>query len=157
MSSQTRDLSATEPCHHAGLVCLRIWLTFLVLPEVAPELPTFSSNSRREFKNQSLRPLDTPQSCLTSSREAGPQRVPPRWTAQAVQFFASSLGLLSRPHKPIPEIETALVSRQKAPASSGSPGLQQDPALAPAPTMPPPEDPSEDHEHNQSPAEVLLG
>lgn len=42
LSSQTRDLSATEPCHHAGLVCLRIWLTFLVLPEVAPELPTLS-------------------------------------------------------------------------------------------------------------------
>ncbi|XP_038178772.1 protein PML isoform X2 [Arvicola amphibius] len=54
------------------------------------------------------------------------------------------------------EIETAPVSMQKAPASSGSPCLQQDPALAPTPTMPPPEDPSEDHQHNQSHAEQTL-
>ncbi|CAO2634833.1 Protein PML, partial [Lemmus lemmus] len=90
------------------------------------------------------------------SREAGSQRVPPSWTALAAQFSASSLGLFSRTHKPIPEIETAPVSMQKAPASSGSPCLLQDPALAPTPTMPPPEDPSEDHEHNQSPAEARL-
>uniref|UniRef100_A0A8C8UM73 Promyelocytic leukemia n=1 Tax=Peromyscus maniculatus bairdii TaxID=230844 RepID=A0A8C8UM73_PERMB len=45
---------------------------------------------------------------------------------------------------------------QKAPSPTGSPCLQQDPALTPTPTMPPPEDPSEDHEHSQSPAEVLL-
>ncbi|XP_051012517.1 protein PML-like isoform X2 [Acomys russatus] len=45
---------------------------------------------------------------------------------------------------------------EKAPVSSGSPCLQQDPALAPTPTMPPPEDPSEDHEHSQSPAEQAM-
>ncbi|XP_052617976.1 protein PML isoform X2 [Peromyscus californicus insignis] len=45
---------------------------------------------------------------------------------------------------------------QKAPSPTGSPCLQQDPALTPTPTMPPPEDPSEDHEHSQSPAEQAM-
>ncbi|XP_036047581.1 protein PML isoform X1 [Onychomys torridus] len=45
---------------------------------------------------------------------------------------------------------------QKAPSPTGSPCLQQDPALTPTPTMPPPEDPSEDHEHNQNPAEQAM-
>ncbi|XP_021503378.1 protein PML isoform X2 [Meriones unguiculatus] len=45
---------------------------------------------------------------------------------------------------------------QKAPASSGSSCLQRDPALTPTPTMPPPEDASEDHEHNQSPEEQAM-
>lgn len=47
----------------------------------------FSSNSRRDFKKPVPPPLDPPRPCLTSSREAGPQRVPPRWTAQAAQFL----------------------------------------------------------------------
>ncbi|XP_052044153.1 protein PML isoform X2 [Apodemus sylvaticus] len=42
---------------------------------------------------------------------------------------------------------------QKAPAPPGSPCQQPDSALTPTPTMPPPEEPTEDGEHSQSPAE----
>ncbi|XP_031199834.1 protein PML isoform X4 [Mastomys coucha] len=45
---------------------------------------------------------------------------------------------------------------QKAPAPPGSSGRPQDSALTPTPTMPPPEEPSEDHEHSQSPAEQAI-
>uniref|UniRef100_D6RII9 Promyelocytic leukemia n=1 Tax=Mus musculus TaxID=10090 RepID=D6RII9_MOUSE len=53
-------------------------------------------------------------------------------------------------------METEPVSVQKVPAPPGSPCRQQDSALTPTPTMPPPEEPSEDYEHSQSPAEMQL-
>ncbi|XP_029399329.1 protein PML isoform X3 [Mus pahari] len=45
---------------------------------------------------------------------------------------------------------------QKAPAPPGSPCGQQESAPTPTPTMPPPEEPSEDYEHSQSPAEQAI-
>lgn len=62
---------------------------------IAPQ--SFSSNSRSVTLEPASPPLDTPQPCLTSSREAGPRRAPPRWTAQ---FSGCSLGFISRPHRP---------------------------------------------------------
>ncbi|XP_076781648.1 protein PML isoform X2 [Arvicanthis niloticus] len=45
---------------------------------------------------------------------------------------------------------------QTAPAPPGSPCRPQDSALTPTPTMPPPEEPSGDHEHTQSSAEQAI-
>ncbi|KAL4701419.1 hypothetical protein H8959_015423 [Pygathrix nigripes] len=103
-------------------------------------------------------PLDPTTYSPESLRWALSRHLPFR-TAQGAQPTGSRLpfSFFSRPPRSKPRIETKLRSMEPEPARSPRP--QQDPARPHAPTMPPPETPSEGRQPSpsHSPTEVLLG